>query len=125
MVSKAVTSAIAENLSVINDTIVQALLKTQKTKRCVLVAVSKTKPVEVIQEAYDANHRHFGENYVDEFVEKSAKLPQDIMWHFIGHLQTNKVKKVVAVPNLALVETVDSQKLAMKLNKECEKIQRL
>lgn len=57
-----------------------------------LVAVSKTKPVEALKEAYDAGQRVFGENYVQELVEKAPVLPQDIQWHFIGHLQTNKVR---------------------------------
>ncbi|KAI7835585.1 hypothetical protein COHA_010507 [Chlorella ohadii] len=82
-----------------------------------LVAVSKTKPVEAVQEAYDAGHRAFGENYVQELVEKAPQLPADISWHFIGHLQSNKVKALLeAVPNLSLLETVDSEKLANKLD---------
>ena len=56
------------------------------TERCTLLAVSKTKPVEDLQAAYEAGQRHFGENYVDEFVEKAGQLPSDIEWHFIGHL---------------------------------------
>ncbi|GAX86632.1 hypothetical protein CEUSTIGMA_g14040.t1 [Chlamydomonas eustigma] len=86
-----------------------------------LVAVSKTKPAEAIQEAYDVGHRVFGENYVQEMLEKAPVLPSDIKWHFIGHLQSNKVKSIIeAVPNLAMVETVDSTKLAHKLNKAVE-----
>lgn len=82
-----------------------------------LVAVSKTKPVEALQEAYDAGQRVFGENYVQEMLEKAPLLPKDISWHFIGHLQSNKVKAVLeGVPNLAMVETVDTIKLADKLN---------
>jgi len=100
------------------------LAKATKTKHITLVAVSKTKPVSAIQEAYDAGHRAFGENYVDEFVEKHSQLPADIKWHFIGHIQSNKVKKLVTVPNLDLVETVDSEKLAAKLNKEYGKAER-
>ena len=57
-----------------------------------LVAVSKTKPIEDILELYDLGHRDFGENYVQELVEKAERLPKDIRWHFIGHLQSNKVK---------------------------------
>lgn len=81
--------------------------------------------------AYDAGQRNFGENYVDEFVEKVHRLPRDIHWHFIGHIQTNKIKKLMqaTVPLTAdqpqlnlLIETVDSEKLATKLNKECEKL---
>lgn len=82
-----------------------------------LVAVSKTKPAAAVQEAYDAGHRDFGENYVQELIEKAPVLPSDIRWHFIGHLQSNKVKALVeGVPSLAAVETVDSEKLATKLN---------
>jgi len=82
-----------------------------------LVAVSKTKPAELIQQAYDVGHRDFGENYVQELCEKAPALPADIRWHFIGHLQSNKVAALVkSVPNLAFVETVDSERLARKLN---------
>ena len=95
------------------------------TDHCILLAVSKTKPVEDLQAAYDAGQRHFGENYVDEIAEKAGQLPADIQWHFIGHLQSNKVKKLItSVPNLALFETLDTEKLATKLNKEVGKIQR-
>ena len=87
--------------------------------------MSKTKPVDDLQAAYDAGQRHFGENYVDEIAEKAGQLPADIHWHFIGHLQSNKVKKLItSVPNLALFETLDTEKLASKLNKEVGKVQR-
>uniref|UniRef100_A0A6B2LHK6 Pyridoxal phosphate homeostasis protein n=1 Tax=Arcella intermedia TaxID=1963864 RepID=A0A6B2LHK6_9EUKA len=83
-----------------------------------LVAVSKTKPNELIMAAYSTGHRHFGENYAQEIVTKSPSLPNDIAWHFIGHLQSNKVNKLVeSVPNLWAVETVDSFKLASALSK--------
>ncbi|GIM16991.1 hypothetical protein Vretimale_19549 [Volvox reticuliferus] len=89
-----------------------------RTQPVRLVAVSKTKPVEALQEAYDAGQRVFGENYVQEMLDKAPALPSDIQWHFIGHLQSNKVKAIVEnVPNLAMVETVDSTKLADKLNR--------
>ncbi|PIN25565.1 Proline synthetase co-transcribed protein [Handroanthus impetiginosus] len=72
-----------------------------------VVAVSKTKPVSLINQVYDAGHRCFGENYVLEIIEKAPQLPEDIEWHFIGHLQSNKVKALLtAVPNLAMVEGV-------------------
>ena len=88
------------------------------------MAVSKTKPVADIMAAYEAGQRHFGENYVDEFVGKSAELAEmkDISWHFIGHIQSNKAKKLVQCLNLSIIETVDSKKLADTLNKECSKI---
>ncbi|KAI4295947.1 hypothetical protein L6164_035940 [Bauhinia variegata] len=83
-----------------------------------VVAVSKTKPVSVIREVYDAGHRCFGENYVQELVEKAPQLPDDIEWHFIGNLQSNKVKPLLAgVPNLAYVETVDDEKIANHLDR--------
>jgi pyridoxal phosphate enzyme (YggS family) len=86
-----------------------------------VVAVSKTKPVSDILAAYDAGHRHFGENYVQEVLEKSPQLPGDIRWHFIGHLQSNKAKALVEnVPSLSCVESVDSEKLASRLNSAVE-----
>ncbi|WJX37653.1 hypothetical protein P8452_25397 [Trifolium repens] len=89
-----------------------------KPDRVRVVAVSKTKPVSMIRQLYDAGHRHFGENYVQEFVEKAPQLPQDIQWHFIGHLQSNKVKTLLnGVPNLAMVEGVDNQKVANNLDR--------
>ena len=96
---------------------------TTLTNRCLLLAVSKTKSVEDLQAAYEAGQRHFGENYVDEIAEKAGQLPNDISWHFIGHLQSNKIKKLLtSVPNLAMIETVDTVKLAGKLNKEMSKL---
>lgn len=82
-----------------------------------LVAVSKTKPVEMLSEAYEAGQRAFGENYVQEIVAKAPQLPSDIKWHFIGGLQSNKAKVLVGVPNLYMVESVDRQKTATALNK--------
>jgi len=85
-----------------------------------LIPVSKTKPAEDIQALYDAGYRHFGENYFQELVDKAATLPKDIHWHFIGHLQSSKSAPLIRlVPNLAVVETVDSIKLATKLNNGC------
>ncbi|XP_061363915.1 uncharacterized protein LOC133307423 isoform X1 [Gastrolobium bilobum] len=83
-----------------------------------VVAVSKTKPVSMIRQLYDAGHRCFGENYVQEIIEKAPQLPQDVEWHFIGHLQSNKVKSLLSgVPNLAMVEGVDNQKMANHLDR--------
>ena len=65
----------------------------------------------------DYGHRHFGENYVQELNKKSSELPKDIQWHFIGHLQTKKCKEILKIPNIALIETVDSEKIANELNK--------
>ena len=80
------------------------------------MAVSKTKPVALLQEAYDAGQRSFGENYVQELVDKAPQMPADVSWRFIGKLQSNKAKALVqGVPSLAVVETVDTVKLADKL----------
>ncbi|WP_448700020.1 YggS family pyridoxal phosphate-dependent enzyme [Mucilaginibacter sp. AW1-3] len=88
-----------------------------------LVAVSKTKPVEDIEEAYAAGQRIFGENQVQELVEKYEKLPKDIQWHLIGHLQTNKVKYIA--PFISLIESVDSLKLLQEINKQAAKNERV
>ena len=81
------------------------------------MAVSKTKPVPQLMECYDAGHRDFGENYVQEIVEKAAVMPADVRWRFIGHVQSNKAKALVkGVPGLVAVESVDSVKLANKLD---------
>ncbi|MEN9547518.1 MAG: hypothetical protein RIR12_109 [Bacteroidota bacterium] len=84
-----------------------------------LVAVSKTKPVEAILSLYELGQRNFGENYVQELITKVPQLPSDINWHFIGHLQTNKVK--VIVPLVQLIHGVDSPKLLKEINKEAAK----
>lgn len=87
-----------------------------------LVAVSKTKPVDMIIEAYNAGQRHFGENYTKELQEKAThqlildSCP-DIKWHFIGHLQRSNINRVINIPGLHMVETVDSEKLATALDK--------
>lgn len=84
-----------------------------------LLAVSKTKPVEDIMEAYNAGQRLFGENMVQELVEKYEKLPKDIQWHLIGHLQSNKVKYIA--PFVTMIESVDSLKLLQEINKHALK----
>jgi len=89
----------------------------------VLVAVSKTKPVSHIQEAYDLGERVFGENKVQELVEKQAALPRDIQWHLIGHLQTNKVKFIA--PFVAMIHSIDSMKLLKEVNKQALKNNRV
>ena len=91
-------------------------------KGCRLVAVSKTHPVEKIKEAYDAGQRIFGENKVQEMCFKQPFLPQDIEWHLIGHLQTNKVKQVASF--VSLIHSVDSFKLLEEINKQGKKINR-
>ncbi|KAF7663925.1 hypothetical protein LDENG_00194580 [Lucifuga dentata] len=92
-----------------------------------LVAVSKTKPPEMVVEAYRQGQRNFGENYVNELVDKASDLLilescPEIKWHFIGHLQKNNVNKLLGVPNLFLVETVDSVKLADKVNSSWQRL---
>jgi len=81
-----------------------------------IVAVSKTKPVSAIMQAYQAGLRIFGENKVQELVQKQPQLPSDIEWHFIGHLQTNKVKYIA--PFIHLIHSIDSEKLLEEINKE-------
>ena len=88
-----------------------------------LLAVSKTKPVEDLQQAYDAGQRLFGENTVQELVEKQEQLPKDIQWHLIGHLQTNKVKYIA--PFISMIQSVDSIKLLQEINKHAEKNKRV
>jgi len=94
-----------------------------KEKNVILVAVSKTKPVEAISELYNLGQRDFGENYVQELVDKQALLPKDIRWHFIGHLQTNKVKYIASF--VYLIHGVDSYKLLKEINKQAQKAARV
>ncbi|KAH0721894.1 hypothetical protein KY289_004938 [Solanum tuberosum] len=90
-----------------------------------VVTVSKTKPISLITQVYEAGHRCFGENYVQEIIQKAPELPEDIEWHYIGHLQSNKAKQLLtAVPNLAMVHGVDNQKLANYLDRAVSSIGR-
>lgn len=91
--------------------------------KATLVAVSKTKPVEDILELYNLGHRDFGENYVQELVGKYEQLPKDIRWHFIGHLQSNKVKYIA--PFVQLIHGVDSYSLLKEINKQAAKQNRI
>ncbi|MBE5321076.1 YggS family pyridoxal phosphate-dependent enzyme [Pedobacter sp. MR2016-19] len=88
-----------------------------------LIAVSKTQPIESILEAYHAGQRIFGENHVQEMVDKEAQLPKDIEWHLIGHLQTNKVKYIA--PFVKLIHGVDSLKLLQEIDKQAKKNKRI
>ncbi len=88
-----------------------------------LIAVSKTKTVEEILEAYEAGQRDFGENQVQELVEKAEKLPKDIVWHQIGHLQTNKVKYIA--PFIGVIHSVDSLKVLKEINKQALRNERV
>ncbi|MEO9475799.1 MAG: YggS family pyridoxal phosphate-dependent enzyme [Cyclobacteriaceae bacterium] len=101
---------------------IQSILTQTADHKYTLVAVSKTKPNELLQEAYNAGQRHFGENKVQELVGKYESLPDDIMWHMIGHLQRNKVKQIA--PFVHLIHSVDSERLLRAINKEAAKAER-
>ncbi|MFY0481941.1 YggS family pyridoxal phosphate-dependent enzyme [Flavobacterium sp. PLA-1-15] len=98
-------------------------IKSSLPENVTLVAVSKTKPVSDLLEAYEAGQRIFGENYVQELVEKHEQLPQDIQWHFIGHLQSKKAKLIA--PFVDLIHGVDSLKLLEEINKQALKNERI
>lgn len=105
--------------------IAQNLLKIKSTlpENVTLVAVSKTKPITDLMEAYDAGQRIFGENKIQEMVEKWEAMPKDIEWHMIGHVQTNKVKFMA--PFVSLIHGVDSLKLLKEINKQAKKNNRI
>jgi len=103
----------------VNSDLYKNISKELKEKNVTLVAVSKTKPVEGILELYNLGQRDFGENYVQELVAKQEQLPKDIRWHFIGHLQSNKVKLIT--PFVSLIQSVDSESLLKEINKQAEK----
>jgi pyridoxal phosphate enzyme (YggS family) len=106
-------SIIAQNLK---------MVKEKLPSNVTLVAISKTKPVIDIMEVYEEGHRIFGENKVQELVEKYEDLPKDIEWHLVGHLQSNKVKYIV--PFVSMIHSVDSLKLLLEINKQGEKANR-
>ncbi len=106
--------SVKSNINFFNDSIGNA--------PCRLIAVSKTKPVELLQEAYDAGQRLFGENKVQELTAKYEALPKDIEWHMIGHLQSNKVKYIA--PFVSLIHSVDTLKLLEEIDKQGKKINR-
>ena len=106
----------------INNQAYKEINEELKGRNITLVAVSKTKPVDDILDMYRLGQRDFGENYVQEMVDKAAQLPKDIRWHFIGHLQTNKVKYIA--PFVSLIHGVDSLKLLTEINKHAEKNKR-
>jgi len=106
--------SIEENLKYING-------KLGKSTK--LIAISKTKPVSLLKECYDAGQRRFGENKVQEMVEKQSQLPPDTEWHLVGHLQTNKVKYIASF--VGMIHSVDSLKLLIEINKQAEKHQRI
>lgn len=98
-------------------------IKAEIPSQVTLVAVSKTKPVSVLMEAYEAGQRIFGENKVQEMTEKWEQMPKDIQWHMIGHVQTNKVKYMA--PYVSLIHGVDSLKLLIEINKQAQKHNRI
>ncbi len=103
----------------VNKEAYQSLITELKSRHVKLVAVSKTKPAEDILALYESGQRDFAENYVQELVEKQKQLPDDIRWHFIGHLQSNKVKQIASFVHL--IQSVDSLKLLKEINKQAEK----
>lgn len=107
----------------INKQEYQSLLAELAVKKVQLVAVSKIKPASDIQVLYDLGQRDFGENYVQELVDKEAILPKDIHWHFIGHLQSNKVKYIA--PFVYLIHGIDSFDLLKEVNKQAAKCNRV
>ena len=111
--------------SLFNMSIAQQILKIKSTlpSTVALVAVSKTKPISDLMEAYDAGQRIFGENKIQEMAEKWEAMPKDIQWHMIGHVQTNKVKFMA--PFVSLIHGVDSLKLLEEINKQAKKNNRI
>ncbi len=112
---------ISENLAEVNQRIQKASGKSPFAQQVQLIAVSKTKPLSMLQEAYDNGIRDFGENKVQELVQKYEELPKDIRWHMIGHLQRNKVKYIV--DKVYMIHSVDSLRLAEEISKEAVKKQ--
>jgi pyridoxal phosphate enzyme (YggS family) len=104
-------------------TSLERILSELENFKATLVAVSKKKPASAVQEVYDAGHSVFGENYVQELVDKAAQLPEDIEWHFIGHLQTNKVKQIA--PFISLIHGVDSLGLLKEIDRQAKKNNRI
>jgi len=107
----------------VNTKAYEQLIADLGSHHAALVAVSKTKSVEEIKELYDLGQRDFGENYVQELTEKQSQLPKEIRWHFIGHLQTNKVKHIA--PFIHLIQSVDSAKLLQEIDKQAKKNNRV
>lgn len=111
---------IAENLAAVHKNIENACsVSGRKAEEVTLVAVSKTKPVELLMEAYEAGERVFGENKVQEIMDKYEQMPGDVQWHMIGHLQRNKVKYII--DKVAMIHSVDSLRLAETIEQEAAK----
>jgi hypothetical protein len=98
-------------------------IKQELSQNVKLIAVSKTKPVQTLMEAYDAGQKIFGENKVQELVTKYEQMPKDIEWHMIGHLQSNKVKYII--PFIHLIHSVDSENLLAEINKQAAKLNKV
>jgi PLP dependent protein len=109
-----------ENLRFIHEKIDQ--LKTQSTVR--LLVISKNQSIKNIQSIYSLGERYFGENYVQELLEKAPQLPSDIKWSFVGSLQKNKCKALLSLKNLQRISTLDSIELASKIQKICKNVNR-
>jgi pyridoxal phosphate enzyme (YggS family) len=107
----------------VNINLYESIRQTLASQNVQLIAVSKTKPNEDLQALYDLGQRAFGENYVQELVDKEASLPKDIQWHFIGHLQSNKVKYIA--PFVYMIHGVDAEKLLQEINKQATKQNRI
>lgn len=110
---------IKENLVLVRQKIKDSCSRSNRREDVTLIAVSKTKPVEMLMEAYECGERHFGENKVQELCDKYEQMPKDIEWHMIGHLQRNKVKYIV--DKVALIHSVDSYRLAEQIDIEAKK----
>ena len=111
---------VADNYKDVLSKVQQTILHSNRSlDEVTLIAVSKTKPVALLQEVYDAGARDFGENKVQEIMAKHDKLPNDIRWHMIGHLQTNKVKYIA--DKVYMIHSVDTEKLASVISKEAQK----
>ncbi len=111
---------IKENLEEVREKIRQACQRSgRREEEVTLISVSKTKPVEMLEEAYEAGSRDFGENRVQEIMEKYGQMPEDVRWHMIGHLQKNKVRQVI--DKAVLIHSVDTVELAEQIEKDAAK----
>ena len=111
---------VKENLSIVEQNIQKACVRSGRDRREVqLIAVSKTKPVEMLMEAYDCQIRDFGENKPQEIREKFPQLPEDIRWHMIGHLQRNKIKYII--DKVCMIHSIESVRLAEAVSEEAAK----
>ena len=115
---------LAENLKQIEENIAKSCERAKRRREEVtLIAVSKTKPVSMLNEIYNCGIRDFGENKVQEICEKREQLPKDIRWHMIGHLQRNKVKHIIR--DVSLIHSVDTYRLAEEINIQAKKVKRI